>query len=208
MAAFAPAGFAAPHFSRCSAPWHERIQSLACGPFWYRNTAIAFDLHHCFRGALKRSERPAATHDAIEVRRALRRDLAEVIAIDAAVTGLAKPAYWRSVFRRYADPGERARRFLVALADGEVAGFVVGEVRDWEFGSPPCGWVFGIDVRPDLREAGVGSRLLEAIAKSFRRAGVTTLRTLLDRDNTVILSFFRSRGMMAGAVHTARNGHR
>ena len=132
-----------------------------------------------------------------EVRAARRRDLRAVIAIDAAVTGLAKPAYWRSVFRRYADPNERARRFLVAEANGEVVGFVVGEVRDWEFGSPPCGWVFGIDVRADMREAGVGSRLLEAIAESFRRAGVAKLRTMLSRDNTLILSFFRSQGMMA-----------
>ena len=95
------------------------------------------------------------------------------------------------------DPDARARHFLVACGDGEVVGFVVGEVRDWEFGSPPCGWVFGIDVRADVREGGVGSRLLEAIAKRFRRAGVTKLRTMLARDNTLILSFFRSQGMMA-----------
>ena len=133
----------------------------------------------------------------VDVRDVRRDDLHAVIAIDAAATGLAKPAYWRSVFRRYADPNERARRFLVAEANGEVVGFVVGEVRDWEFGSPPCGWVFGIDVRADMREAGVGSRLLEAIAESFRRAGVAKLRTMLSRDNTLILSFFRSQGMMA-----------
>ena len=133
----------------------------------------------------------------VDVRDVRRDDLHAVIAIDAAATGLAKPAYWRSVFRRYADPNERARRFLVAEANGEVVGFVVGEVRDWEFGSPPCGWVFGIDVRADVREGGVGSRLLEAIAKRFRRAGVKKLRTMLARDNTLILSFFRSQGMMA-----------
>jgi ribosomal protein S18 acetylase RimI-like enzyme len=71
-------------------------------------------------------------------------------------------------------------------------------VRDWEFGSKPCGWVFAIDVHPDARQAGVGSRLLEAICAAFRRAGVRTVRTMLSRDNTLILSFFRSQGMMAG----------
>jgi GNAT superfamily N-acetyltransferase len=70
-------------------------------------------------------------------------------------------------------------------------------VRDWEFGSPPCGWVFGINVRPDTRLGGTGTRLLEAIVDAFRRAGVTKVRTLLARDNTLVLSFFRSQGMTA-----------
>ncbi|MGE5115464.1 MAG: Rrf2 family transcriptional regulator, partial [Betaproteobacteria bacterium] len=47
---------------------------------------------------------------------------------------------------------------------------------------------------------GVGSALLEAISAHFRAAGVTKLRTLLARDNTLILSFFRSQGMMAGPL--------
>ena len=71
-------------------------------------------------------------------------------------------------------------------------------MRDWEFGSPPCGWVFAIDVQPAARQVGVGTRLLAAICAAFRRAGVRTVRTMLARDNTLILSFFRSQGMMAG----------
>ena len=134
---------------------------------------------------------------AVVVRPAHRRDLEQVIAIDATVTGVLKRDYWRSVFRRYAETREAGRRFLVADVDGEIAGFVIGEVRDWEFGSPPCGWVFAIDVRPDLRLSGIATKLLDAIAASFRRAGVPKLRTMLSRDNTLILSFFRSQGMMA-----------
>ena len=125
------------------------------------------------------------------------RDLDEVIALDAAVTGLAKPDYWYELFHRYGIRGRQQRFFLVAEAGGEIQGFVIGEVRDWEFGSPPCGWVFGINVRPDARLGGIGARLLEAIVDAFRRAGVTKVRTLLARDNTLVLSFFRSQGMTA-----------
>ena len=39
-----------------------------------------------------------------------------------------------------------------------------------------------------------------ALGALFRRAGVLKLRTLLSRDNTLILSFFRSQGMMAGPL--------
>ncbi|HKU86657.1 MAG TPA: GNAT family N-acetyltransferase [Casimicrobiaceae bacterium] len=132
------------------------------------------------------------------VRPAQRADLDAVIAIDRTVTGIEKRDYWRSVFRRYANNGQSGRQFLVADAGGQVAGFVIGEVRDWEFGSPPCGWVFGIDVRPDMRLSGVGTRLLAAICERFGDYGVQTVRTMLARDNTLVLSFFRSQGMMAG----------
>ena len=145
------------------------------------------------------TRRPHEAAPTLDVRPARRADLAKVIAIDAAVTGVTKGDYWRAVFRRYAGAARAGRHFLVAVADGEVIGFVIGEVRDWEFGSPPCGWVFGIDVRPDRRLAGVGGRLLDAICARFRDAGIRTVRTLLARDNALVLSFFRSQGMMAGA---------
>ena len=124
-------------------------------------------------------------------------DLDQVIAIDAAITGLKKVDYWYELFHRYGTRGLQQRFFLVAEADNTIQGFIVGEVRDWEFGSPPCGWVFGISVRGDARLAGVGSRLLEAMCQCFRRAGVNQVRTLLARDNHLVMSFFRSQGMMA-----------
>jgi ribosomal protein S18 acetylase RimI-like enzyme len=134
----------------------------------------------------------------VEIRPVRPSDLAEVIAIDLTVTGLEKKSYWRSIYERYGTGGGPGRQFLVADARSRVVGFVIGEVRDWEFGSKPCGWVFAIDVHPDARQAGIGSKLLEAICGAFRRAGVRTVRTMLSRDNTLILSFFRSQGMMAG----------
>lgn len=127
-------------------------------------------------------------------------DLAAVTAIDAEITGLPKPDYWFEIFHRYGSRGAQQRFFLVAERAGELLGYVIGEVRDWEFGSPPCGWVFGISVRPQAREAGLGSRLLDAICDGFRRAGVDKVRTLLARDNNLVLSFFRSQGMTAAPV--------
>jgi ribosomal protein S18 acetylase RimI-like enzyme len=135
----------------------------------------------------------------LRVRAAASADLPQVIDIDQRETGLAKPQYWAGILRRYGQGGAR-RRFLVAEGGGRILGYVVGEVRDWEFGSPPCGWVFGIGVRPQAREAGVATALLEAMAAAFQRQGVSTLRTLIARDNRLVLSFFRSQGMMAAPV--------
>ncbi|MBI1943860.1 MAG: GNAT family N-acetyltransferase [Betaproteobacteria bacterium] len=147
------------------------------------------------RGKLHSRRGPDLIH-LKRIRGARRADLAQVVAIDAAITGLAKPGYWGGILRRYGGR-KRQRFFLVAEAGRRVQGYIVGEVRDWEFGSPPCGWVFGIGVRPDARLAGIGARLLDEIGASFGRRGVRTVRTLLARDNALVLAFFRSQGMMA-----------
>ena len=140
---------------------------------------------------------PPAAADALRVRNVQAADLDQVAAIDLEITRLPKPGYWAGIHLRYGGGRRQQRFFLVAEAAGRIEGFVIGEVRDWEFGSPPCGWVFAISVRPKARLAGIGSRLLEAICAGFRRQGVTKVRTLLSRDNPLILSFFRSQGLTA-----------
>lgn len=137
---------------------------------------------------------------ALRVRAVRRADLPAVIALDATVTGLHKADYWQRIYRRYGVGGQGLRHFLVAEAGQRVLGFVIGEVRDWEFGSPPCGWVFAIDVDPQARQQGVGTLLLSAMRQRFERVGVRTLRTMLASDNHLILSFFRSQGLRAGRL--------
>lgn len=144
--------------------------------------------------------RPAAATPQAQVRPVRQADLPEVIALDATVTGLHKADYWQRVYRRYGIGGQGLRHFLVAVQSGRVVGFMIGEVRDWEFGSPPCGWVFAIDVDPRARQQGVGTQLLAAMRERFERVGVRVMRTMLASDNPLILSFFRSQGMTAGRL--------
>jgi GNAT superfamily N-acetyltransferase len=123
-------------------------------------------------------------------------DLPAISALDARLTGTAKPEYWREMLA----PG---RHFLVAETDegkskGALAGFIAGEIRAWEFGQPPAGWVFAIQIDPKLRLKGVGSQLFEALVARFKAKGVTRVRTLVDRKDHLILSFFRAQGMVAG----------
>jgi GNAT superfamily N-acetyltransferase len=147
--------------------------------------------------------RPAIppTSGAVTVRAVRRTDLDQVIALDAVETGLEKREYWERIYRRYGRPtrGEQSW-FLVAVTGATVVGFVVGEVRDWEFGSPPCAWLFAINIEAGARQAGIATRLMGAFGDAVRAAGVRKLRTLLSRDKLLVLSFFRSQGMMAAPI--------
>ncbi len=138
----------------------------------------------------------AATN--IGIRRALLDDLDKVIGLDAQDTGQAKPDYWRDIFDRYVTDNRPERYFLIAENAGAVGGFIVGEIRAWEFGSTPSGWVFAINVAPELREQGIASRLMAEICNCFKQAGINTVRTMISRNDPLNLSFFRSQGLSAG----------
>lgn len=147
---------------------------------------------------MHRNTAQAPTQPVLRIRTVQAADMPAVAALDATVTGLHKAAYWQRVYRRYGIGGQGQRHFLVAVLEERVCGFVIGEVRDWEFGAPPCGWLFAIDVMPSARQQGVGGRLLAELSLRFRRAGVDTLRTMTASGNSLIQSFFRSQGMRAG----------
>jgi len=138
---------------------------------------------------------------AIRVRRVRAADIADVARLDARVTHLSKPQYWNDIFGRYGKRRLDERFFLVAedpAQKNRVLGFIVGEIRAWEFGSAPCGWVFALSVEPEERLRAVGSIMLDAMASEFKKAGITKMRTMVARNDQLPMLFFRSEGMMAG----------
>lgn len=137
---------------------------------------------------------------AIDIRLATVADGAAIVALDAEITGTDKLAYWTDILERFTDSAMRIQRhFLVASsANGDLVGFVVGEIRAWEFGSPPCGWVLALSVSPQHRELGIGSLLLDALSVELKSAGIATIRTMVLSTDKVNLSFFRGEGLSAG----------
>jgi GNAT superfamily N-acetyltransferase len=133
------------------------------------------------------------------VRELARRDLDEVIRIDAHHTGARKTDYWKRIFREFFGPrGRRGRVALAAEVEGRCAGYLLGEVRAFEFGSEPCGWVIAVAVDAPYLRCGIASRLLDEACRRFARTGVATVRTMVRRNDVPVLSFFRASGFAAG----------
>ncbi|PCJ43296.1 MAG: GNAT family N-acetyltransferase [Alphaproteobacteria bacterium] len=135
----------------------------------------------------------------ITVRSADGGDLSRIIALDGQISGITKPEYWQESFRRFGGLQD-GRHFLVAEKKSLIVGFIIGEIRAWEFGSPPGGWVFSLTVDPDTRLCGVATMMFDTICQCFRQAGVNKVHTMTDRDNITVMSFFRAQGMMAGST--------
>lgn len=127
-------------------------------------------------------------------------DLAEVVRIDALRTGRSRRGALRRVLAELRRVGDGHRRVGLA-AEGSapgLAGFLLGEVRAFEFGSEPCGWISAVAVDPAAGRAGVAAGLLEEALRRFHEAGVTGVRTMVRRNDVPFLSFFRAQGFVGG----------
>jgi ribosomal protein S18 acetylase RimI-like enzyme len=138
---------------------------------------------------------------AIRIRSLAKKDLDEVVRIDALHTGEAKREYWQERLRGFLTAG-KGRVGLAAEEKGpdgaRLAGYVLGEIRAFEFGSMKCGWIFAVGVDPENLRNGVASCLLEEACRRFGAEGVGTIRTMVGRNDVPVLSFFRSRGFVGG----------
>jgi len=140
-----------------------------------------------------------AVAPAVAVRRLVPEDLERVVEIDARHRGDAVPDYWRGVREAFLARGRgRVRVALGAEVDGRLVGFLFGESRAFEFGSPACGWIFAVGVEPAHQRGGVASALLSEACRRFRAAGIATIRTMVRRSDIPVLAFFRAHGFAAG----------
>lgn len=136
----------------------------------------------------------------LRIRDLRRDDLDAVVRIDALHTRELKADYWAGVFREFVSGSRREGRVALAAESGsDAAGFLLGEVRAFEFGSEPCGWVFAVGVDPTHARGAVGSRMLREACRRFRAVGVTRVRTMVRRTDVPVLSFFRSSGFVGGS---------
>lgn len=126
-------------------------------------------------------------------------DLAAVVQIDGVQTGEHKAGYWKRVFREFLATDESSSRVgLAAECDARVIGFLFGDVRAFEFGSEPCGWILEIGVDPAFTRSGVATALLREGCARLRATGVSVVRTMVRRNNVPVLTFFRTNGFAGG----------
>jgi ribosomal protein S18 acetylase RimI-like enzyme len=142
---------------------------------------------------------PAPADAEVRIRPLAQGDLAEVVRIHELHTGVREPDYWEAVLRRVRLEGEAREVALAAETDGGLAAFLFGEVRAFEFGSDPCGWLFAVGVDPRFARGGTASRLLDEACRCFHAMGVDRVRTMVRRNDVPLLAFFRANGFAGGA---------
>ncbi len=84
---------------------------------------------------------------------------------------------------------------LGAELDENIVGFIIGEIRIWEFGiGEKTGWIRILGVDPDFQRSGIGRKLGKALLEHFERRGIKRVRTMAEWYTGDLISFFKSLG--------------
>ena len=133
----------------------------------------------------------------VEVRTLKKEDLDAIVKIDEMVLGESRKDYWVRRLGLMNIPSSQIS--LVAELQGEVVGFILGDVSGWEFGVPETiGWMDTIGVAPPYQKRGVATALAHELIKNLQAIGVRTIYTLVSWDNWDLLQFFHAMGFTRG----------
>lgn len=120
-------------------------------------------------------------------------DLDGIARIAEKTRGRYEPDLWENrvtYYLRRAPEGS-----VVAELDGELVGFMLGDVRSGEFGiEERSGWIEVLGVDPDVAGRGVGKALADEMLRRYGAQGVTKVRTMVDRSMPEIEAFFSRLG--------------
>jgi ribosomal protein S18 acetylase RimI-like enzyme len=84
---------------------------------------------------------------------------------------------------------------LGAEIDGKLVGFIISEVRRWEFGvGGMTGWILILGVDQDYQGMGAGHKLSSTLLDHFRKKNIIKIRTMVEWHEGELISYFRSLG--------------
>ncbi len=129
-----------------------------------------------------------------QIRRLRPSDMEAVVRLDAKITGRRRQKYFDTKLKiALADTGIEVS--LAAELDGMFVGFLLARVYYGEFGVTETVAVLDtLDVHPDFRSKGVGSRLLQQLKTNLRALGISTLQTQVDWSDSELLTFLQRSG--------------
>jgi predicted N-acetyltransferase YhbS len=133
----------------------------------------------------------------VEIRTLKTEDLDAIVKIDEKVLGESRKDYLE---RRLELMNNKSSRIsLVAEVEGEVVGFILGDVSGWEFGVPETiGWMDTIGVDPAYQKKGIATALAHELIKNLKTVGVKTIYTLVSWNDWDLLQFFHAMGFTRG----------
>jgi len=136
----------------------------------------------------------------VRIRPLEERDIARSVEIESAILGSKRSATLRGSLTAYLAKGDR-NACLAAETDGTLVGFLIGEVRTWDFGEDQeVGWIKIVGIDPAHQGKGIGKALGEALLKYFQEREIRTVRTAVDWDAADMIAYFRTLGF-------ERSGH-
>jgi predicted N-acetyltransferase YhbS len=137
------------------------------------------------------------TLESVKIRSLKKEDLETIVEIDGKVLRDKRRDYWERKLERVDNRSSQVS--LVAEVEGNVVGFILGDVSGWEFGVPnTIGWIDTIGVDPIYQKKGLATALAQELIKKLKTIGVKTIYTLVSWNDWDLLQFFHAMGFTRG----------
>ncbi|NWG01525.1 MAG: GNAT family N-acetyltransferase [Syntrophaceae bacterium] len=129
----------------------------------------------------------------IKLRKLSGKDIPQIIDIHGAITK--KKAHRRWVQQMVKDHLRKQEGVgFVAEIEGQVVGFIIGEMKGEGFGLEKSGWLEVVMVHPHYMGKGIGRSMARKLFDCFKRRGIRDVYTSVLWDAVDMLSFFKSLG--------------
>ena len=128
----------------------------------------------------------------IKIRNIEARDISKIIAIQESIIKRKVSKKWTQKVKDHLQ--KREGRGFVALKDGQVVGFIIGEIKGEGFGLEQSGWLEVVEVHPKQMGVGIGRALAGKLFQFFKKKGIRDIYTTVRWDAGDMLSFFKSLG--------------
>jgi len=120
-------------------------------------------------------------------------DIPQIIAIHRAITKKKTHPKWaQQMVRDHLRKREGVG--FVAEKEGQVVGFIIGEIKGEGFGLEKSGWLEVVMVHPRHMGTGIGYAMASKLFDDFRKRGIRDVHTSVLWDAVDMLSFFKSLG--------------
>lgn len=137
----------------------------------------------------------------VRVRLMIRGDIDAVLEIDSRIAGPGRSLSWATSTADYL-AGGISPACRVAEADGKIVGFLLGDLKGWDYGLPAGGWIDVMGVDPYFRDLGVGASLVADFEAYCKKLGANKTYLLLRKDDQDIARFFGLQGFAEGGYVT------
>lgn len=138
---------------------------------------------------------PKVDPNKLRIRVMKKEDVSAIVAIDAKVSREERPDYYDRKCTMALDDSMQLVTSLVAVYEGNVIGFIMGNVFLGEFGIPESVATFDtIGVHPDYQGQGVALDLIRQFVSNLKKAQVEHIYTFVNWNDWQMLRFLEKSG--------------
>lgn len=124
-------------------------------------------------------------------------DVGSVVKIDAEVLGQERTEFYQRKCKAATDSSDQLVTSLVAEYEGQIIGFVMGNLYLGEYGIPEkTASLDTIGVSPDYQKKGIGSELIKTYIEKLRKAGVEKIYGMIEWNDWSMFMLFEKCGFV------------